>query len=148
VSNSRSQGSNPSPFLIILIWTFFTVTVSLLPFIIKGWKFYGESNSEFFHLCEKATSNGIDILLVCLALLGSSLGELISKSTNPKLYNSKVILIALTFLLALLSIGTFAVSFDSKIPSKQILNTSVTLFVVTVVLGILSIFITNNGREG
>ena len=118
-------------------WFIFGLILSLLPLLFSTWRLCGNSSPplSWIDATKLVTLRG-ELLLVCVALLGGVIGELVKEDSDWKIF--RYWLIGASLVLALFSTYAFAESILGNVRQDYIFSTSISVLVSTIVLNTLA----------
>jgi len=127
-------------------WFWFGLIITIAPIIFGIWKLKGiETQLSIWGAFAKVIQNG-ELLLVCMALLGVNIGELIKEETEWK--KVMTALIGFSIIMSLFVTYSFAeINVSSNMDTDYVVTTSRTLFLSTLGICIASIILPKKNRD-
>lgn len=141
----------------ISLWFWFIVILSIAPLIFSIWKIYSESNPiTFLEALEQVISHG-ELILICIPILGISIGDLYYDQSNRRESNERGIfkneiktsILGFNIILFFFCTATF-VDISASANKKEIsfiLKSSIILLACTILVSLSSFIITRESNK-
>jgi hypothetical protein len=111
-------------------WAWFALGISLLPLLFRIWHLFGNGdNKSLMEACQETFVDG-DLMLICMALVGGSIAELIDGNTNHQ--GTRAILVGSCLLLTIWTGLVYSDVAEGTQLASKVFNVSMGTLIATI----------------